>query len=148
MPRLKSKPQAIPALIGWRERVSLPELGVGIITAKVDTGARTAALHATDIRIHGRDVRFIVPVKGRHHQCSLPLKGRKRVKSTSGHSQSRAVVETEVKIGAARFRIDITLTDRSDMGVPMLLGRASVQGRYAVDPGKSFILTPKKRKPK
>lgn len=148
MPRIRLKLPETPDLIGWRERVSLPELGVGLIIAKVDTGAATAALHATDIRIAGSHVEFIVPVKGRHLHCSLPLKGEKRVKSSSGHSQSRALVETVVKIGKLRFVIDMTLTDRSDMGVPMLLGRSSIAGRYVVDPGRSFILSPKKRKPK
>ncbi|MGL6181268.1 MAG: ATP-dependent zinc protease family protein [Aestuariivirga sp.] len=148
MPRLKPRLSVPHNLIGWRERVSLPELGVGLIIAKVDTGAATAALHATDIRIAGSHVEFIVPVKGRHLHCSLPLKGEKRVKSSSGHSQSRALVETAVKIGRLRFIIDMTLTDRSDMGVPMLIGRSSIAGRYVVDPGRSFILSPKRRKPK
>ena len=148
MPRLKSKIVVPPALIGWRERVSLPVLEIGVIIAKVDTGARTAALHATDIRTHGPIVTFTVPVKGRNHHCSAHLKGRKKVKSSSGHSQARAVIETDVKIGMMRFTIDVTLTDRSDMGVPMLLGRASIAGRYAVEPARSFILSKKKRKNK
>lgn len=148
MPRLKSKIAVPPTLIGWRERVSLPEIGIGPIIAKIDTGARSAALHATDIVLHGHHVSFTVPVKGRNHHCSLPLRGHRKVKSTSGHSQTRAVVETDVKIGAVRFAIEITLTDRTDMGVPMLLGRASVRGRYVVHPGKSHILSAKKRKSK
>lgn len=148
MPRLKVKTTNGPALIGWRERVKLPALGIGTILAKVDTGARTAALHATGIRLHGHAVEFVVPVKGRHFHCQLPLKGRKMVKSSSGHSQARAVVETEVKIGAIRVTIDVTLTDRSDMGVPMLLGRDSIKGRYVVDPARSYILSSKKRKAK
>lgn len=145
MPRLKPKERTAVPVIGWRERGSLPALGVGLIVAKVDTGARTAALHATDIRIRNYQVDFIVPVNNRHYHCRLPLKGQKRVKSTSGHSQVRAVVETEIKIGLDRYVIDMTLTDRSDMGVPMLLGRASITGRYLVDAGKSYLLSPKKR---
>lgn len=148
MPRLKPRPVTLPALIGWRERVSIPALGIGVIVAKIDTGARTAALHATDIHQAGNHVAFVVPVKGRNHHCYLALKGKKRVKSSSGHSQARAVVETEVKIGAQRLKIDVTLTDRSDMGVPMLLGRDSIRGRFAVDPARSFILSTKKRKNK
>jgi hypothetical protein len=150
MPRLRSKkkPPEAPALIGWRERVSLPNLGVGTFIAKVDTGARSAALHATDIRETGHHVEFTVEVKGRHHHCRLPLKGARRVKSSSGHSESRAVVETDVKIGRHRFSIEVTLTDRTDMGVPMLLGRASLGGRFLVHPAKSLILSAKKRKKK
>lgn len=148
MPRLKVKSATAAAVIGWRERVSIPALGIGIIIAKVDTGARTAALHATDIRQHGHHVEFTVPIKGRNHHCQLPLKGRKQIKSSSGHSQARAMVEAEVKIGAARMTIDVTLTDRSDMGVPMLLGRDSIKGRYQVDPARSFLISAKKRKTK
>lgn len=148
MPRLKTRTIEPPALIGWREKVSLPALGVGTIVAKIDTGARTAALHATDIRIAGGKVAFVVEVKGRHHHCSLPLKGERRVKSSSGHSEARAVVETEVAIGRHRFTIEVTLTNRTDMGVPMLLGRASLDGRFLVHPVRTQILSAKKRKKK
>lgn len=148
MPRLRNKTKTPEPLqtIGWRERVSLPLLGIGTIVAKIDTGAKSAALHATDIRQVGSHVEFIMPVKGRNHHCRLALKGQKRVKSSSGHSQHRAVVETEVKIGNLRFTIDITLTDRTDMGVPMLLGRSSLQGRFLVHPARSYLLSPIKRK--
>jgi len=147
-PRTKTKTNVPepPAIIGWRERVSLPLLGVGTIIAKIDTGARSAALHATDIQRHGNHVDFIVPVKGRNHHCSLPLKGERQVKSSSGHSQARAVVETDVKIGRYRISIEVTLTDRTDMGVPMLLGRSSLNGHFLVHPVRSYVLSPKKRK--
>ena len=147
MPRLKSKtPTPLPPLIGWRERVRLPEIGVGPIVAKIDTGARSAALHATEIRVHGANVDFVVPVNGRNHHCSLLVKGQRRVKSTSGHSETRIVVETIVEIGSHRLTTEVTLTDRADMGVPMLLGRASMRGQFIVHPGRSFIVSQKKRK--
>ncbi len=148
MPRLKPRldPHSPPLLIGWRERIRLPAIGIGPIIAKIDTGARSAALHAEDIEIHGHRVRFRVPINGRNHHCDLPLRGERRVKSTSGHSQTRVVVETEVEIGPHRFAVEITLTDRTDMGVPMLLGRASVRSRFVVHPGRSFIISRKKRK--
>lgn len=148
MPRLKSRltPFSLPTLIGWRERVRLPAIGIGPIIAKIDTGARSAALHAEDIRVQGHRVRFRVSVNGRDHVCDLAIKGRRRVKSTSGHSETRLVVETDVKIGSHRFATEITLTDRTDMGVPMLLGRASMRGRFAVHPGRSFIISRKKKK--
>ena len=150
MPRIRTKPAEAkaPALIGWRERVRLPEIGIGPIIAKIDTGARSAALHAEDIHVSGHRVRFRVPVNGRVHYCELAVKGQRRVKSTSGHSEMRVVVETDVKIGAQKFIVEVTLTDRADMGVPMLLGRASIRGRFAVHPGRSFIISRKKRKPK
>ena len=149
MPRLRRKPKPPEPLliIGWRERVTLPQLGVGTIVAKIDTGAKSAALHATDIRQVGAHVEFVVPVNNRHHHCRLPLKGSKRVKSSSGHSQHRALVETEVKIGIHRYKIHVTLTDRADMGVPMLLGRDSLDGQFLVHPARSYLISAKKRKP-
>ncbi|MBI2720407.1 MAG: ATP-dependent zinc protease [Rhizobiales bacterium] len=153
MPRLKPKTKvakAPPALIGWRERVKLPGLGIGTIVAKIDTGARSAALHAEDIVVAGRHVRFRVPINGRDHHCELPFAGVRRVKSSSGHGQTRAVVETDVQIGTHRYAIEVTLTDRADMGFAMLLGRASVRGHFVVHPGRSFIVsrTSHKAKPR
>ena len=150
MPRLKSKlhPTSPPAVIGWREQVHLPRLGVGPIDAKIDTGARSAALHAEDIHVQGQRVRFLVPVNGRNHHCELPVHGRRRIRSSSGHSEMRIVVETDIVIGTLKYAIEITLTDRTDMGVPMLLGRAAVKGRFLVHPGRSFLISRKKRKAK
>ena len=144
--RPKPVKDAQPVIIGWREKVSLPELGVGTFAAKIDTGARSAALHATDIRQDDHHVTFVLPLEGRHHHCRLPLKGMRRVKSSSGHTETRAVVETEVKIGKRVLRMDVTLTDRTDMGVPMLLGRNSIGHDFLVHPTKSNILSARKRK--
>ena len=150
MPRLKSKTlsQLPPSLIGWRERVHLPRLGLGPVVAKIDTGARSAALHAEDIAIKGHHVKFSIPLNGTNHHFELPLKGHRRVKSTSGHSEMRAVVETDIAIGTTTFLAEITLTDRTDMGVPMLLGRATIRGKFIVHPGRSFLISLTKRKPK
>jgi hypothetical protein len=147
MPRLKPRAKTSPALlIGWRERVKLPRLGIGTIIAKVDTGARSAALHAEEIEQHGARVHFRVRVNDRDHACEGTLVGRRRVKSSSGHRETRMVIETDVLIGANRFPIEVTLTDRTDMGVPMLLGRAAMRGRFVVDPARSFIISRRKRK--
>ena len=148
MPRLKSKTHSSipPSLIGWRERVHLPKLGLGPLIAKIDTGARSAALHAEDIIIRGHHVRFAIPKDGRTHHYELPIKGQRRVKSTSGHSEMRAVVETDIAIGTTKFTAEITLTDRTDMGVPMLLGRATIRGKFIVNPGRSFLISRTKRK--
>ncbi len=150
MPRLKSKlhPSTPPALIGWREQVHLPRLGVGPIDAKIDTGARSAALHAEDIQVQGHRVRFRVPINGRNYHCELPVHGRRRVRSSSGHSELRIVVETDIAIGKQKFAVEITLTDRTDMEVPMLLGRAAIRGKFIVHPGRTFLITHKKRKAK
>lgn len=144
--RRKNQPADALPLIGWRENVSLPALGLGIITAKIDTGASSAALHATGIMLVGAHVEFTVPVNGRNFHCRLPFKGSKLIKSSTGHSQHRALVETEVKIGPHRFAIDVTLTDRTDMGVPMLIGRRSIAGRFVVDPAHSYILSAAKKR--
>jgi hypothetical protein len=147
MPRLKPKrPKPPPAVIGWREHVRLPELGIGPIIAKVDTGARSAALHAEDIKVRGHRVQFRVPINGHNHHCDLPLRGRRRVKSTSGHTEARCVIESDIKIGRDVITAEITLTNRTDMGTPMLLGRTSIRGRYVVHPGKSFIISRAQRK--
>ena len=133
-------------IIGWREKVSLPRLGVGTFSAKIDTGARSAALHATNIERDEHHVNFVLPLPKRHHHCRLPLKGMRRVKSSNGQIETRAVVETDVKIGKTTLRIDITLTDRTDMGVAMLLGRNSLGADFLVHPTKTNLLSPRKRK--
>jgi hypothetical protein len=134
--------------IGWREYVRLPALGIGPLMAKVDTGARTAALHAVNIAIQGdgegRSVQFdavIDEASQAIRRCVLPLHGVKRVKNSSGTTEERCVVETELEIGAWRWSVLVTLTDRGDMGVPMLIGRSAIKGRFMVNPGQSFLLS-------
>ena len=136
------------ATIGWREYVRLPDLGIGPLIAKVDTGARTAALHAVNVHItgdgDGRTVQFDAVIDEESQsirRCVLPLHGIKRVKNSSGATEERCVVETEIEIGAGRWNVLVTLTDRGDMGVPMLVGRSAIKGRFIVDPGQSFLLS-------
>lgn len=144
--RPKHRKDEQPVIIGWREKVSLPQLGVGTFSAKIDTGARSAALHATSIARDDHHVTFVLPLPKRHHHCRLPLKGMRRVKSSNGQIETRAVVETDVKIGRFTLRIEVTLTDRTDMGVAMLLGRSSLGPDFLVHPTKTNLLSPKKRK--
>jgi hypothetical protein len=134
-------------LIGWKELVALPSLHLGQLEAKIDTGARSAALHASDISIRGRRVRFAVPISGRRHWQDEPLIGQRSVRSSSGHSELRAVIEATIVIGKHSFRTEVTLTDRTDMGVPMLLGRSSIKGHFLVHPGRSYIVSKKKPRP-
>jgi hypothetical protein len=146
--------------IGWREYVRLPDLGIGPLIAKVDTGARTAALHAVNVQVtgdidgygDGRTVQFdavIDEISQSVRRCVLPLHGIKRVKNSSGATEERCVVETEIEIGASRWNVLVTLTDRRDMGVPMLIGRSAIKGRFIVDPGQSFLQSalPQSRRP-
>ncbi|WP_119271383.1 ATP-dependent zinc protease family protein [Taklimakanibacter deserti] len=144
-------------LIGWQETVSLPELGAGPIVAKIDTGARSAALHADDIRITGRGkrmkVRFKVQRRGsssRRIECEMPLHDLRRVKSSNGQIELRAVIATPVEIGGQLLEAEITLTQRSDMGAAMLIGRSSIKGNFLVDPSRTFLRSrrPRKTKPR
>ena len=121
--------------LGWKEDVELPELQTGLLVAKIDTGARSSALHAEDISVIGRRVNF--RFEGKKHE--LKLIGAKRIKSSNGFSEIRPMIETEVVLGAHRFMAAITLTDRGDMEVPMLLGREAIKGRFLVNAARTFI---------
>ena len=142
-------------VVGWREWLRLPELGVEAIKAKVDTGARTSALHAENVRIvRGRSgrasVRFTVhPVQRsgkRAVEAVAPLVGERRVTSSSGSRELRPVIRTVVNIGSLEWPIEITLTRRDVMGFRMLLGRQALRGRAVVDPGRSFLTRKAKRR--
>lgn len=146
-----------PALVGWQESVRLPELDAGPIVAKIDTGARSAALHADDIQISGRGKRMKVRFKlqrrsgsNRRVECEMPLHDLRRVKSSNGHIELRAVISTPIKIGDHVLEAEITLTQRSDMGAAMLIGRSSIKGTFLVDPSRTFLRSrrPKKMKSK
>jgi hypothetical protein len=133
-------------VVGWRERVALPELGISIVRAKVDTGAMFSALRAWNIREVERDgkphVRFTVnPGRGRSTQRRLeaPLSGHRSITSSSGHKEVRPVIRTSVTVGERTFPINLTLTRRAGMSFPMLLGREAVRGRFVVDPGRSYV---------
>ena len=131
---------ALP-LIGWREDIILPEFGNGLLIAKIDTGARTAALHAENIRVEGKYVAF--QLDGASHKVALV--GLKRIKSSNGYSELRPIIETIVEVGSHQFATEITLTNRTDMDVPMLLGREALKGRFLVNPSRSFILSRRKK---
>ena len=95
---------------GWKEHVRLPKLKIGPIVAKLDTGARSAALHADEISVSGRRVTFVIITNGRRHTYRAPLAGQKRVKSSNGISEMRAVIRATLEIGKAVFKAEITLT--------------------------------------
>ena len=142
-----TRPMLYPLpLIGWREDVVLPELSTDVIIAKIDTGARNAALHAEDIEIKGKRVSFGLELGGVKKRHELAVVGTKNVKSSNGFSELRPIIEIVIQVGIHRFPVETTLTNRTDMGVPMLLGRNSVKGRFIVNPARSFIVSRIKKK--
>lgn len=133
-------------MAGWREWVHLPDLLQQPIKAKLDTGARTSALHAYGIEAYERDgapwVAFAIhPVQRHAHphvQCHAPLLGKRLITSSNGHQQLRFVIRTEARIGDTRFSMDLGLADRDQMGFRLLIGREAMRRRFLVDPGRSF----------
>jgi hypothetical protein len=113
---------------------------LGPLIAKIDTGARTSALHADDIEVLAKRVRFVIDGK----RYAAPLVGHKRVKSSNGQSETRSVIRATLQMGNTVMKTDITLTDRTDMDVPMLLGRNSIKGLYVVNAAKTFMLSKRK----
>lgn len=142
--------------LGWREWVALPELGLPIIKAKVDTGARTSALHAFEVRPfteYGRQrVEFKMHPKQRDMKsvvvCQCDVVDERVVRDSGGHAEKRWVIETPIKIGTHSWKIEITLTAREDMLFRMLLGRTALQGRAVVDPSRSYLVGKRRRKKK
>ncbi len=131
--------------LGWREWLALPKLQIPAIKAKVDTGARTSALHAFFVEPFEKDglsmVRFGVhPLQKRQDLeiiCEAPVKDYRSVSDSGGHREMRYVIETEVVLGSLTRMIEVTLTNRDNMKFRMLLGRTAMGGLTVV-PDKSY----------
>lgn len=144
---MKKKSAIQRKIIGWREWVGLPELGIEAIKVKVDSGARTCALHATKIRYlekHDGEtyVSFVVvsQTKPRHTmRVRAPLVEQRVVKSSMGHASLRPVIRTPISLGGEVWSVEITLVNRDPMGFRMLIGRQALKGRFFIHPAKSFI---------
>jgi len=134
--------------IGWREIIALPELKVPKIKVKIDTGARSSALHAFHIQTFYQDGKEMVRFQIHPHQrdshrtvsAIAELLGYKEVKNSGGHVQKRPVIQTVIDIGGNQWQIELTLANRDLMGFRMLLGRQALRGHFLVDPGRSFLL--------
>jgi hypothetical protein len=133
-------------VIGWREWISLPDFGIKWLKAKIDTGARTSALHAFGIerfRNHRKDLlRFDIHPEQRNEkktvQCVAEVVDLRLVTDSGGHREHRYVIETPIVLGDICFPIEITLTNRSLMMFRMLLGRKALQDRFIIDPARSY----------
>lgn len=138
-------------ILGWREWFSLPEMGIKKIKVKVDTGARTSALHAKNVKIFSRGGKQYVEFdvnpsqdKGRYKRCRALLVEKRKVISSNGEASIRPVIETLIRIGEHEWPVEVTLVNRDIMGFRMLLGRQAIRGHFFVDPGRSFIFGPGK----
>ncbi|HEY0247446.1 MAG TPA: RimK/LysX family protein [Gryllotalpicola sp.] len=133
-------------MVGWREWVGLPGLGVEWVKAKVDTGAQTSALHAFGLREFTRDsatwVRFEVHPWQRSAsdgvQVELPVHDHRRVRSSSGHLEERVVVLIELRMLDRTLPVEVTLTRRDAMGFRLLVGREALRRGFVVDPSASY----------
>ncbi len=136
-------------LIGWREWVSLPELGIQKIKAKVDTGARTSVLHAFALRpfTEGNKARICFDIHPIQHNtetvltCIADVIDLRWVSDSGGHKEERYVIQTQIVMGEKSWPIEITLTERDTMLFRMLLGRGAIRHRFLVNPTRSFITT-------
>lgn len=133
-------------VIGWREWVTLRDFDTPPVKAKIDTGARTSALHAFRIKPFLRNeipyVEFYIHPKQHRRKpeirCEAPVLEQRNVTSSTGHKELRYVIETTVVIGGDTLKIELTLTNRDELGFRMLIGRQAVRGHFLVDPGRSY----------
>ncbi len=138
---------AAKRIIGWREWVELPDLGVAAIKAKVDTGARSSSLHAFDMERFMEDgvemIRFSVHPAQRRRlpeaTCVAPVAAERLVRNPGGREEMRPVILTTVRLGEKNWPVELNLTRRDTMGFRMLLGRQAVRKQFLVDPGRSYL---------
>ncbi|MDG9669556.1 RimK/LysX family protein [Hahella sp. CR1] len=140
-------------VVGWREWLALPELGISRIKAKVDTGARTSALHAFELESYesptGTRVRFAIhPVQGDSEkviECDAAVIDQRMVSDSGGHREMRFVISTLLQVGGHAWPVEMTLTNRDSMRFRMLLGRTAMAGRIQVNPAASYLMGKIKR---
>jgi hypothetical protein len=139
-----SQADSPPLVVGWREYVDLPEWGIKHVRAKIDTGARTSAIHVAAIEELGEDrVRFEVVVRERPERrtrwVEADLVRQSVVKPSSGERQERPVVRTRIRIGGREHEAELSLVCRAGMLCRMLVGRTALEGAFVVDPGRTHV---------
>jgi hypothetical protein len=135
-------------ILGWREWVALPELGVEMLKCKVDTGAKTSALHAFYVEPFEAQGKRMVRFGLHPHQddtetaieCVAEVYDVRTVSDSGGHKEERYVIKTPLRIGGETFEAELTLTNRDAMQFRMLLGRRAMENRFIVDPDASFLM--------
>ncbi|MCB1689591.1 MAG: ATP-dependent zinc protease [Halioglobus sp.] len=140
--------------LGWREWIGFPDLNITRVKAKIDTGARTSALHAFRVEPFIRDeqqwVRFAIhPIQGDTEtvvESEAPVKDQRVVRDSGGHEEMRYVIETAISIGEDTIQAEVTLTDRDSMLFRVLLGRTALRANYVIHPGKSYLQSKPKSK--
>ncbi len=133
-------------ILGWREWVSLPCLGIASIKAKLDTGAKTSALHAWDLSLRKVDGQQWISFRVHSMQqdeaasvvCEAPLSDQRWVTNSSGASERRYIISTNLQIGTNCWPIELSLTNRDSMEFPMIIGREAMRDRLIIDPRASF----------
>ena len=134
-------------ILGWREWVSLPNFGIKKIKAKVDTGARTSALHAFRLDTFKENgilkIAFSIHPKQRHtrivKECIAEVVDYRWVSDSGGHREQRYVIKTNLLLGSRTQSVEITLTNRDDMKFRLLLGRTALINGYLINPGQSYL---------
>jgi hypothetical protein len=143
---MTEKPTPLP-MLGWREWVALPEFGIAQIKAKIDTGARSSALHTVTLEPYRKGsenwLMFTVQPKQKQSEelieCHAPIKDRRLVSDSGGHKQRRYVIETQLLFGQQLIQAEITLTNRDSMRFRMLLGRTAINKHFIIDPNASYL---------
>jgi hypothetical protein len=135
-------------IVGWREWISVPGLNIKGIKAKIDTGARTSALHAINLKPFEKDgqlkIKFgVYPLQRRNDivvNCQADITDHRRVTSSDGQSEMRYIVHASIQLGNLSWPVELSLTNRKSMRFRMLLGRTAVKNIVLVDPAKSYIM--------
>ena len=141
----KARPNNAKINIGWREWISFPDYDNFRLKAKIDSGARTSALHATHIQEFEKNgerwVRFRVYQSRQFMYVEKPIVRYTIIKNSFGESQKRPLILMKIKLGNKSWKTDISLTQRSGMAYPMLIGRNTLKKKHMIHPKRSFVLT-------